>query len=310
MMMFQTFHRFEAKQISCARINIYDYTIKLLIKDCIMDFSTSMTIESPNMSIFTRDNSMERLIMDHNKKIFYLPDKIGDAYVNLKVIRAHNCSVKDIFKGNFKGLTKLNEIYLDLNQIEKITSDTFEGLTKLEVLSLSLKAKITNFQNLISLLLISAHNRMKYLNGKAFRLFTNTIIRLKLNDCIDQSFTTKFGPSILVEITEKCGYVEMKPKLEFSRKQSRISKKTVTTVTYFMLESCGALICILLGLVFYRKLYHEKSSRAPPRPINKITTLADLTISEMVIAEIKPTPVNDDDSSDLLEDSQQRRIEF
>lgn len=98
--------------------------------------------------------------MEHNKKIFYLPDKIGDAYPNLIIIRAGNCSITAISRQNFKGLNKLKNVYLPdnqikelengafkgllelrciylfRNQIEKILSETFEGLKMLEILSL------------------------------------------------------------------------------------------------------------------------------------------------------------------------------
>lgn len=78
-------------------------------------------IDSPNITIFTRDNSMEGLITDHNKKIIFLPDKIGDAYTNLLYIKAENCSIQQISRRNFKGLTKLKEIYLNHNQIKKVS---------------------------------------------------------------------------------------------------------------------------------------------------------------------------------------------
>jgi Leucine rich repeat len=131
---FQLFYQIETKQISCEYISSYDYNWKIAVKECHMFFTTS--IDSPNISMFTRDNTMETIAMEHNKKIFYLPDKIGDAYPNLKVIRASNCSIKDISWKSFKGLTELKELHLYFNQIEKIASGTFKVLKKLEILYL------------------------------------------------------------------------------------------------------------------------------------------------------------------------------
>jgi Leucine-rich repeat (LRR) protein len=127
--------KIETKQISCEKILIYDYNKKETVKECCMNDKAE--IDSPNITIFTRDNAMEGLIMDHNKKIFYLPDKIGDAYPNLIYIRAINCSIKEISRRNFKGLTNLKDLQLYFNQIEKIAKVTFKDLKMLEILHLS-----------------------------------------------------------------------------------------------------------------------------------------------------------------------------
>jgi Leucine-rich repeat (LRR) protein len=137
---FQIIYRSETKQISCEKILIYDYINKIHVKECIcVDYTT---IDSSNITMFTRDNSMEGMILNNNKKIFYLPDKIGDAYPNLIGLKAANCSIKDISRRSFKGLTKLEDLHLYYNQIQKVTSDTFEPLKKLKVLSLGETLKI------------------------------------------------------------------------------------------------------------------------------------------------------------------------
>jgi leucine-rich repeat and immunoglobulin-like domain-containing nogo receptor-interacting protein len=131
---FQTFYQIETKQISCEFIQIFDYRHKTAVKECHMFYTTS--IESPNITMFTRDNSMETLAMEHNKKIFYLPNKIGDAYPNLIILRAANCSIKEISRQNFKIMTELKEMHLNLNQIEKIATGAFKDLKKLELINL------------------------------------------------------------------------------------------------------------------------------------------------------------------------------
>jgi Leucine-rich repeat (LRR) protein len=274
------------------------------------------SIDSPNITMFTRDNSMETIAMEHNKKILFLPDKIGDAYPNLKVIRAANCSVKVISTRNFRGLAELKEIqlqenqietiesgmfkglvklenfYLRYNQIEKIPNGAFEGLNMLKVLALG-KNKNSALSKFTLFFLFSEHNKIKYLNGKAFRFFFKTTIHLDFNICINQTVAISFGPSDLIEITEKCGFVETKPKPK--AKPSRISKKSVLTIMVVILATCAVLFCILVGLSLYRKIYDQRSL-TPPQPTKKVTTLADLTISETIITEIKPSPVADSDS--------------
>jgi hypothetical protein len=133
------------------------------------------------------------------------------------------------------------------------------------------------------------------LNGKAFRTLTNTVIKLNLNVCVSQTFTTKFGPSVLVEITEKCGYDESRPKPKTN--QRKLNK---TLIMKIMLEFCAVLLCILVGLVLLRK-FDDKRSSASPLPARKVTKLADLTISDMILREIKPSPVDDADSVDSFE---------
>jgi Leucine-rich repeat (LRR) protein len=199
---------------------------------------------------------METVAMEHNKKIFYLPDKIGDAYPNLIIVRAGNCSITAISRQNFKGLTKLKSVllhhnqikevengafkglielknvHLSYNQIEKILSETFEGLKILEILSLGLTTKFNISKKKI--FYFSEYNKIKFLNGKAFQSFTNTTVYLNFNVCINQNFTTKFEPSVLSEITEKCGFDEPKPKSE----AQSLTKSKQTLVMIIMSSIC------------------------------------------------------------------------
>jgi predicted nuclease of predicted toxin-antitoxin system len=130
---FETTHEIDKKEISCEFITSYDYNSKTAEKQCYM-FTTA--IDSPDTIIRTRDNTMETLAMEHNKKIVYLPDKIGDAYPNLIRIRAANCSIKEISSTNLRNLAELKELFLQNNQIEKVASGAFEGMVELEVLNL------------------------------------------------------------------------------------------------------------------------------------------------------------------------------
>lgn len=75
--------------------------------------------------------------MKYNKHIFYLPTNLDESFPDLIEIKAFSCNVKSIHKKNFKNLRKLKGLYLNNNQIEKISTNTFEDLQSLERLFLS-----------------------------------------------------------------------------------------------------------------------------------------------------------------------------
>jgi hypothetical protein len=74
---------------------------------------------------------------------------------------------------------------------------------------------------LISIFFLLDANKIKLLNGKAFRKNSSLIFRLHENVCIDRSFTTKLGTNLLLEIIEKCGFSETKPKNVNQQKKSK-----------------------------------------------------------------------------------------
>lgn len=132
---FQNLYATKLKTISCEYISSFDYKSKTFIKECYM-FNTS-SIDALDTIFFTRDNAMESVAMDHNKKIFYLPLKIGDAFINLVTLRAGNCSIKEVSRQNFIGSRNLKYLNLEHNQINKVESGTFESLTTLNELYLA-----------------------------------------------------------------------------------------------------------------------------------------------------------------------------
>lgn len=97
---------------------------------------TTTTINKPNVIIAPGDESIKGLRIDYNNKIFYLPIKVGENFPNLLGYSAYSCSIKDISRANFYGLSKLKFLSLGSNRIEKIASDTFSDLTDLERLAL------------------------------------------------------------------------------------------------------------------------------------------------------------------------------
>lgn len=118
-----------AQRIACEKIDNIQWSGGP--KTCFMNRTTS--IHSTGTTIAsTRDGGIEVLMFDGNKKIFYLPKNSYQNFPNLMQYSAWSCSIKSISKDNFKNLSKLKMLYLNLNQIERINSDTFVDLPSLE----------------------------------------------------------------------------------------------------------------------------------------------------------------------------------
>jgi Leucine-rich repeat (LRR) protein len=103
-------------------------------KTCKMDKTTS--IDFPNTTISKRDEKIVRLTFYKNKKIFFLPENVSASFPNLTTYDASECNITEIWKKNFQGLSKLNSLSLNNNQIKMIATDTFVDLTLLALLYL------------------------------------------------------------------------------------------------------------------------------------------------------------------------------
>lgn len=172
----------EEKLVECEKIEIkYD------LKTCYLEGRT--IIDSRKFLISsTEDHEMQRLDIDENKKIFYLPENIYEKYPNLVAIRARQSSIKSISNGLFDNLTVLKELYLSFNQIEEIESDSFKDLKSLEKLHLGeLKQEccctffndFTTFTNAFNL----DGNRIKIVDVKTMRgLAQLKTLRLNTNE--------------------------------------------------------------------------------------------------------------------------------
>lgn len=107
--------------------------------DGIVCVISNSTIDSDNFSISSKRNESVALDFFQNKNVSYLPTRLQITFPELQQIHAKSCSIKAIFKDNFKNLTMLTFLDLSFNQIEKIESDSFNDLTSLEQLFLSKK---------------------------------------------------------------------------------------------------------------------------------------------------------------------------
>lgn len=134
----KTFTIVAANRVSCevnVLINIYDDSELQDPSTCLMNDGTR--IDSEGFTINPTNNQIKKLLFSYNKKIFYLPMRLGGQFLNLENIEANYCSIATISKENFANLRKLRVLGLSGNQIEIIFCDTFKDLTELRILNLS-----------------------------------------------------------------------------------------------------------------------------------------------------------------------------
>lgn len=83
------------------------------------------------------DASVGVIDFQDNKKIIFLPENTGKIFSKLLLFNAAFCAIEAITRDNFRGLRKLEKLYLNENRIKMISIDTFQDLESLEVLYLS-----------------------------------------------------------------------------------------------------------------------------------------------------------------------------
>jgi hypothetical protein len=99
----------------------------------------STSISTEDIEISTRDASITALSFRDNKKIYFLPIRVHEAFPNLWRYSASDCALTTISRKNFNNLNKLRQLLLHFNQIKTIHSDTFIDLISLEMLDLGKK---------------------------------------------------------------------------------------------------------------------------------------------------------------------------
>lgn len=195
-----------ATQVSCENVGDSDWINHVdNIKTCYMQRATS--INSEDFRISPKDETMQGIWLDLNKKIEFLPVGVSETFPNLLGISALSCSLKSLSKENFKNLTRLKAIWLGSNQITVISSDTFEDLIALQQLRLRKKRNFWcwNFSNFHR----SDYNKIKSLNGRAFAGLNNLEdVWLEGNGCIDEDFDEDTIAKLTHVVDAKCGFNE------------------------------------------------------------------------------------------------------
>lgn len=123
-------------EIACERFNN-----DIVVEFC--DMTEKTIINSTNFIIADlRDEDIEGIRFDGNKRVEYLPYKTYMQLPNLVYFTASGCSLKQIIRENFEKLSRLKFLDFSFNQIQKISGNTFSGLTDIDSVELS---EITNF---------------------------------------------------------------------------------------------------------------------------------------------------------------------
>lgn len=125
------------KELTCDGTGVAGWNIGLL-KTC----SIKQAIDSIGFTFVSVHEELYGLWLGVNEKTVFLPIKVNENFPNLIAYAATECSIKTIEKKNFEKLNKLKVVRLEINQIEKISSDTFEDLASLEYLYLCMSHRI------------------------------------------------------------------------------------------------------------------------------------------------------------------------
>jgi Leucine-rich repeat (LRR) protein len=129
-----------SEEIVCERILDLDHWLyKGPMKTCLIKQTT--VIDTENVPVESHDDSILGFDIVDNKKVSFLPVRVAKAFPNLVAYSAYHCSIKKIAKKNFARLTKLKQLGLHNNKIERIHSKVFEDLVSLEHLILSKKTR-------------------------------------------------------------------------------------------------------------------------------------------------------------------------
>lgn len=143
--MLKTFVLIEAKEINCESVSNSEWDVGFLM-NCWMQSKT--VINETNVELSIHNQSITGLNFDGNKNISLLPIRVYQNFPNLLAYSAASCSLKVISKANFINLTKLKQLRLFNNQLEKIPSDAFEDLESLDniILCKNFSKSIPDFQ--------------------------------------------------------------------------------------------------------------------------------------------------------------------
>ena len=149
--------------LSCTVVsNSWKHLIKDTKKDLLTCRVYDQKIDGEGFSIIGDPNQIIQGIYIPQNQIKFLPENIVESFPALIGYLINNCSIKTVKGKHFKGLNKLETLFLERNEIETIDGDSFKDLTKLDFLNL-------------------AHNKIEFLDEKIFDNLRN-IRQIELNN--------------------------------------------------------------------------------------------------------------------------------
>jgi hypothetical protein len=123
----------ESFQVVCKSTMVISWDSESSYKTCIINNAIGI----PGFSIWwPKDNNMNGLRIEPNKKVKHLPENLNEIFLNLVVYSAQNSKIQEISKVHFAELKYLKKLWLNNNQIQKVPGDSFEDLYSLEYLNL------------------------------------------------------------------------------------------------------------------------------------------------------------------------------
>lgn len=214
-------------------------------------FNNISEIGAPSKLTNPVNESVTELLMVRNKKIEFLPQDISVPFPKLRIVDAYGCAVKAVTKQNFHGLTMVNKIVLDDNEIDKIDENSFDDLTDLN----SLYMDNNKIANLPSKLFDKLENLdTLYLNGNQLSeldasLFRNNkkLALLHLNENKLQTLPTGIfdGLTQMRQIWLKSNGIVDLPANIFDQCESLVdidlSRNKITTIDMNLLSKLSAL---------------------------------------------------------------------
>jgi hypothetical protein len=129
-----TYQTSSSTTIECEKIVDREWTNIGTLFDCWLHADT--IISWYGFEIGPANENVTGLSIQYNKKVEYLPEKVHLSFPKLRGFSADGCAIRKISKINFKKLNYLRALWLRMNEIEVVPSNSFEDLISLEYLVL------------------------------------------------------------------------------------------------------------------------------------------------------------------------------
>jgi hypothetical protein len=130
LLVFSTFCQFStelteaAPLVECESFNMHSWSdIGLKYKACSMKHRTVIETRGYIIDSPFNASNIKAFSAYNNKKIHFLPSNISDSFPEIIVFNVADCSIRGIFKENFRNLTFMEYLWLAHNKISVIPSD-------------------------------------------------------------------------------------------------------------------------------------------------------------------------------------------
>lgn len=147
----------------------------------------------------TLDNTVKAFDISDNRKVKFLPMRIGENFPKLIRFATRRCGLTVVRDHYFKNMQKLEFMDLKRNKIESIAGNAFKDLVSLTNLNLeNNRIEILDeslLSSMIKLEFIELNsNKIKFLSPKTFKIPGGKLgrVRLRSNTCLDRWYGVKY----------------------------------------------------------------------------------------------------------------------